>query len=245
MLNPAGKHIKISQSQIIESYNQALGSSDSLRDSDASYRWVLNKLKVKSGTKLIDIAFGQGILIKEAVSMGLDVYAVDVSATAAYKTSKELNYFKIMVSNGENLPFPAETFDFATNLGSLEHFINPEVGIQEVSRVIKPDGKAALLLPNSYYLVDLITKVLWKGYGPTHHQILERFATMNEWKELIEANGLKVERVFKYNFLFPQRKSDWAWYQKRLRRILPPLVGLVTPFNLSFSFLYICSPSFR
>lgn len=231
----------ISQKQIRDSYNDVYDSSDYLRDSDTSYRWVLDKLGVEKGTSVLDIACGHGILLKEAELKGLKCSGVDVSISAAKIASTTCPNSIIIVANGELLPFMDYSFDTITNLGSLEHFIHPEFGIQEIRRALKPGGKAAILLPNSYYLVDLILKVWRKGYGPNHRQILERFATVNEWKDLIEANGLKVNAIYKYNFFLPRTRSDWTWFIKHPRRLIPPLFRLFIPFNFSFSFLYVCS----
>ncbi|HKZ36799.1 MAG TPA: methyltransferase domain-containing protein [Chryseolinea sp.] len=231
----------ISPKQIRAAYNESYDSSDHLRDSDTSYRWVLEKLKVARGTALLDIACGHGVLLKEAELKGLHCTGVDISISAAKIASDSCPDSIVMVANGEHLPFMDQTFETITNLGSLEHFIYPEIGIQEICRILRPGGKVAILLPNSYYLGDLILKVWRKGYGPNHRQILERFATVNEWKDFIEANGLKVDAVHKYNFFLPKTRADWGWFRKHPRRLIPPLLGLVTPFNFSFSFLYICS----
>lgn len=231
----------ISQSKILDAYNKAYESSDYLRDSDVAYRWVLQKLRVKPGYELLDIACGHGVLIKEALLKGLRCSGIDISSTAVKIVARSLKDSKLIIANGEQLPYPNQTFDYVTNLGSLEHFLNPEQGIREISRVLKIGGKAAILLPNSYYLADLILKVWRKGYGPSHHQILERFATANEWKDFIELNGLKVNAVYKYNFLLPRSFDDWGWFRKHPKRLIPPLLGIFIPFNFSFSFLYICS----
>lgn len=233
--------IEPSQGQIIESYNTSFETTDNLRDSDTSYRWILEKLNVFQGAKLLDIACGFGVLLQEANLKGVNCSGLDISSTAARLVLKNLPDSKIIVANGEKLPYRNQSFDFVTNLGSLEHFINPEFGIREICRVLKPQGKAAILLPNGYYMMDLILNVLRRGYGPNHRQQLERFASVNEWKDFIELNGLRVEKVYKYNFFLPKRYSDWEWFRKHPRRIIPPLLSPFIPFNFSFSFLYICS----
>lgn len=232
-----------SSQEIRHSYNQAYSTSDFLRDSDASYRWVLKKLNVIPGKHLLDIAFGLGVLLKEASFRGLQVTGVEISSTAVQRVQEYLPSANLILADGESLPFSDSSFDYVTNLGSLEHFIHPETGIKEINRVLKPEGRAALLLPNAYYLPDLVLKVWLKGYGPSHHQILERFASVNEWKDLIEQNGLKVSKIYKYNFILPQNRHDWNWFFQRPKRLIPALVGIFIPFNFSFSFLYICKPS--
>lgn len=229
--------------EVRNAYNQSYSESDFLRDTDASYRWVLNKLGVVPGKHLLDIAFGLGILLKEAHLKGLHVTGIEISSTAAQIVQRSLPFARLVLADGEALPFANATFDYVTNLGSLEHFLHPERGIQEIIRVLKPDGRAAILLPNAYYLPDLILKVWLKGYGPNHHQIVERFAAANEWRDYLEQNGLQVQKIYKYNFMLPQNLRDWNWFARHPRRLIPPLLGLFIPFNFSFSFLYICKPT--
>ena len=138
-------------------------------------------------------------------------------------------------------PFPSSTFDYVTNLGSLEHFKDPFVGLSEMYRVLKPNGKAVILLPNSYYLVDIIWTVLRTGNPPSHEQQIERFATYREWQNQIENSHFQILEAYKYNFCFPKSVRDLQWYFQRPRKILNLMVAPFIPFHLSYSFLFILS----
>jgi hypothetical protein len=70
--------------------------------------------------------------------------------------------------------------------------------------------------------------------------VLERFATFREWYDLLAEGGLVVEKAYKYNFAFPRSLFDMGWYRRHPLKLLPMLLGPLTPFNLSYSFLYIC-----
>jgi hypothetical protein len=124
-------------------------------------------------------------------------------------------------------------------LGSLEHYTNILQGAQEMARIAKPNGKVAVLLPNSYYLADILWWVWRTGYGPSHQQPLERFSTVGEWKDLLAEGGIETLRVHAYNFRFPLSAADWRWYQKRPRKILNLMIAPLVPFNLAYCFLFI------
>ena len=227
---------------VMSAYDREYASSDLFRDSDVLYRWVLDKLSPQRGSRLLDIAFGLGVLLKHALRRYIACIGIDLSITAALQVSKELPGSHLLVANGEQLPFPDHYFDYITNLGSLEHFIHPDKGLQEMHRVLHKEGRAAILLPNSYYLMDILQKVLLSGSAPTHHQLIERFATYRQWKRLIEENGFYVQASYKYNFFLPRNRGDWDWFLKHPKRLVPPLLAPFIPFYLSFSFLYICTP---
>lgn len=225
--------------KIIDSYNKIYHESKRLLEMPSFYTWVLGHLHPEANKSLLDVATGFGSLPLFARELKLNATGVDISFHAI-KQAKSYKNDQLAVCDGEVLPFTENSFDYVTNLGSLEHFMHPSMGIQEIQRVLKPLGKAAIFLPNSYYLVDIIRNVVMKGYGPTHNQPIERFATINEWKDLIENNGLKTLKIFRYNILFPRSKEDWNYIKTKPKRLLASIASPFIPFNLSYSFLYIC-----
>ena len=231
---------KTSKEEIVKSYNEIHASTNRLLETLSFYRWVLKKLDTEPGAELLDIATGLGRLLEVANEFGLWGYGVDISIKAVERARAEHNQSCICVGDGETLPFKDSSFDYVTNLGSLEHFLDIRAGVKEMCRVLKRNGLAAVFLPNSYYLVDIIRDVWWRGYGPSHGQIVERFATKLEWRDILVANGLTVIQTYKYNFFFPKNKLDWQAIKSHPYRILRPLIAPLIPFNLSYSFLFIC-----
>ena len=84
---------------------------------------------------------------------------------------------------------------------------------------LRPAGEAWLLLPNSYYSGD-IWRVIRTGYGPDHHQPVERFGTINEWRDFLGQNGLQVGGIDPYN--------RFKWWKRLL------------PRGLAYHFLFRC-----
>jgi ubiquinone/menaquinone biosynthesis C-methylase UbiE len=202
----------------------------------------LDKLDPEPAKRLLDIACGEGHLLRFALKQGLRVNGVDFSKQAISSAYHNLGTPTVVVGDAEKLPYADYSFDYATNLGSLEHFVSPERGLAEMRRVLTPDGTAALVLPNSYYLLDIFWHVWRRGYPVTHRQVIERFATYGEWRDLIQNNGFRVVRAYKYNLRFPRTLSDLRWYWKFPRKTIYFLLSPFTPFNLSYSFLFICKP---
>lgn len=228
----------ISRKRVVASYDQHYRQLGVLRESDAFYTWVLRKLGVQKNTKLLDVACGEGHLVRLAIQRGVDAIGVDFSNNAALTAHSQTKVISI-VGDGQALPFLDATFDYVTNIGSLEHFFDPVEGLREMRRVLHHEGKIALLLPNSFYLVDIIWHVWRTGYSVSHKQMIERFATKNEWNDLIEGEGFRVLKTYKYNMAFPHTRADFEWYRTHLRKILYLLVAPFMPTNLSYSFLYI------
>jgi SAM-dependent methyltransferase len=190
---------------------------------------------------LLDVACGEGHLIRFARQRGVEAFGIDFSLNASLRAQLNVGSPVVALADGEALPFPDGSFDYVMNLGSLEHFLNPLRGVQEVRRLLRHEGQAAFLLPNSYYLADIIWHVWRTGYGVSHRQLLERFATFREWADLLEQGGLRVKKASRYNFCFPRSCDDWRWYLERPQRLLNLLIAPFVPFNLSYSFLYVCT----
>ncbi len=233
-------HQALEKQQVIDSYNNIFNSSDRLQEMPSYYTWVLKHLCAKKEGLLLDIATGLGSILIDSEKIGLKPIGIDISITAIRRLKEADPNSRALLGDGETLPFADSSFDYVTNLGSLEHFLDPTKGIREISRLLKDNGLAAIFVPNSYYLIDIIRNVLIKGYGPTHDQPIERFATKNEWGDLIKENGLQLEKIYPYNFLFPKNKTDWDFIKHKPKKIIASMFSFMIPVNLSYSFLYIC-----
>ncbi len=125
------------------------------------------------------------------------------------------------------------------SLGCLEHYVNPDKGVKEIQRVLKSDGTAIIMLPNTYQFGEIM-KVLFAGVGSEQWQILERHATKEQWKEFLEGNGLKVTKIFRYN-KYPEFFQKGTFKVKSIRKFITvTLIRYLAPFNLAQQFVYIC-----
>lgn len=225
--------------EISRLYDQRFAEGD-FHESESFYKWVLKCLDPTPEKALLDVSCGEGHLLKWASRLyDVRVWGIDISKVALALSLQNVDRVKLSRCDGINLPFPNDTFHYITNLGSLEHYMDILQGIQEMARVLRPDGKVAILLPNSYYLADVIWRVWRTGYGPSHQQPLERFATVGEWSDMLSKGGIEVIHAYAYNFHFPTSCRDWQWYQERPRRFLNLLIAPFVPFNLSYCFLFI------
>ena len=201
---------------------------------------MLGLMDVKSGL-VLDVACGLGYLLDIAEERGAKAFGLDISRMALQKSKQEKSTRKVVEGNGEHLPWPDETFDYVTCLGSLEHFINPELGAQEIARVLKPGGKAAIMLPNSHHIQAIYNVYKTGGILP-ELQDFERFATRVEWQAFLEENGLAVQSVHKYNVGFSRffkkgREGFWYTYNVLFRLFKDAWI----PLHLSFALTFICT----
>lgn len=218
------------EEELKESYD-AIWSETTMEEDDSFYEWIAELLNIQSDRVLLDVGYGSGQMLKFAAKRGAKTYGTDISEVAK-KIAKANSPESILeVFSGEKLLYKTDAFDYVTCLGVLEHMIHPEVGVQEIARVVKPDGKVIISLPNKWYWYDVL-RGMTKGVDAYQGQELERYYPVEEAKDLMEDNGLRVERVI------PFCKELWetgplAWvYGKFIRKLVP--------VNASYEPLYVC-----
>lgn len=104
---------------------------------------ILNAAHVESGTRLLDVATGPGIVAAAAAERGAIPVGADVSDKMIDEAKRRFPAIEFHVADAAELPFPAESFDAITiNLG-LFLMGEPERALRECHRVLRPGGRLA------------------------------------------------------------------------------------------------------
>ncbi|MBM3149595.1 MAG: class I SAM-dependent methyltransferase [Chloroflexi bacterium] len=205
----------------------------------------MDLLEAKPGSRLLDIGSGGGHLLAHAYGRKIIAYGVDISIEALQRSHRIYQMTNIIQAAAEELPFPNETFDYITCLGSLEHFYDPQSALLEMRSVLKkPQGQACIVVPNLWSFLAVM-RGWYHGVGITHRQESERFYSLVEAQSLLTQNGFIIEQVFGYHkpqSCYNEEKSQKAGVLNRLyhltyrywRRLLPP--------TAAYAFVFICRP---
>ena len=144
-----------------DEWHSASGEVKEVKKQDLKhYLTMLNLLNPEPGKKLLDVGCGKGVFLFLASKMGLQTYGIDISKVAVDIARRVSHTSEIRVGLGEELPWDDNSFDYVTCLGSLEHFLDPAKGVKEMARVLKPDGRALILVPNSFFIGHIY---IWLG----------------------------------------------------------------------------------
>jgi SAM-dependent methyltransferase len=222
-------------------YERIYSGESAIRLRDGFYRWILGLLDAEPGVRFLDVACGQGRLLKEAVRSGIESYGIDISRSAIETARQLVPDATLMVSDGERIPYEDHSFDRVSCIGSIEHYHSPEKGIQEIARVLKPGGRACIHLPN---LFGLFWNVLWvwrTGDICVDEQPIQRYGTRVSWESLLRDNGLRVLEVRKHIRVFPSSLYDLGWYARHPKSLLYLLLTPFVPVNLCNSFVFLCT----
>jgi len=102
---------------------------------------------VGSGKKVLDIGCGFGYLGKLLIGTGNEVYGVDIAEEALKKAAED--GIKTRVANVESeIPFADSSFDVVVAAEIIEHLRDTDRFLEEIHRILKPDGFLVLTTPN-------------------------------------------------------------------------------------------------
>lgn len=151
--------------------------------------------------KLLDVGSGNCwplILIKEkypntditALDMSLELFA---NAQLLFAT-KKIKGVKMTCGGFDKLPFKNETFGVVTAFASLHHALNLEIVLNEIYRVLKPEGilyfarePVASMFPPLKLIETFMFSRKERKEGAT-----EKIYTLKEWKEYLSKSGFEI-----------------------------------------------------
>ena len=221
------------QYQELQAEYDRLFTTEPIRDEDRGYRWLAEQLflRKKNIARLLDVACGGGFFLRQAfgVSSKSLYLGVDLSGKGLEIARKELPKGRFLLSLGETLPFKSESIDAITCLGSLEHFLDIPKALREMKRVLSKDGVLLVLVPNLFWYKDLLA-VFFTGDRKERNQTHEKFALLEEWRRILESEGLSVTHVAKYNGIAKSKFKQW-------------LKDCLIPLNFSYHFAFFCQRS--
>lgn len=124
------------------------------------------------------------------------IYGCDASPDTVAKASLCGIYEEAVVADARKLPYPDAFFLSAFSNCVLEHIQEDEKVVSEISRVLKPGGIFIFTVPSEHFKANL------SGKSNKEIEELDRrlehyhYRTLDEWKEITERCGLRIEKSF-------------------------------------------------
>ena len=108
------------------------------------------------GRGVLEIGLGYGTLGQYIAERGAVYHGLDIAPTPVEMMRHRLRMLdqeaddRVLEGSALDIPFPSETFDFVYSIGCLHHTGDLERSFAEVYRVLKPRGRAVLMIYNRY-----------------------------------------------------------------------------------------------
>jgi ubiquinone/menaquinone biosynthesis C-methylase UbiE len=134
------------------------------------------------GKKVLEIGLGNGADGVMFALNGADYTGVDLTETALNATRRHFAFMGLKGTfqreSAEQLSFPGETFDWVYSHGVLHHTPDTQRAIDEVRRILKPGGRAIIMLYHKHsfnYFVRIM------GYMRSR-LLIRILSRMGRWK---------------------------------------------------------------
>lgn len=200
-----------------------------------SYAYVYLSNHVK-GKDVLDLGcntgYGSNILSQSARR----VVGVDVSKSAidiALKENSGSNTEFLLV-DGQNLPFNNNNFDVVVNCQVIEHIVDYKIFLDEMKRVLLPNGKAIFTTPNALLRLDPGMKP-WYQFHVREFDHVELKDLLDNYFGNVSIEGLFANEstyIFEKNRLNQlrekarkqQRKVPICKVKSKIRNLLPSII---------------------
>ncbi|MEX2237040.1 MAG: methyltransferase domain-containing protein [Dehalococcoidia bacterium] len=104
------------------------------------------------GGRVLDIACGAAGDVAQLVPNGWEAHGMEPSSTmlgfAREREAREGGEVRLVRGIAEALPYADDSFDRVMCKGSFDHFARPRAAIEEIRRVLRPNGRFVMSLAN-------------------------------------------------------------------------------------------------
>ena len=164
---------------------------------------LLDAAGVGSGTRVLDVGCGPGVVLAAALARGARPSGIDISPGMVAEARRRHPGLEIATADVTDLPFPDGAFGAAVGNFVLNHLPEPERAVAEVHRVLASGGGVALSLwdhPERARWLGLVSDALREeGIAPppsvADSPPSYRFADPLAMRAVLEGAGFSGARV--------------------------------------------------
>jgi SAM-dependent methyltransferase len=153
------------------------------------------------GKRVLDVGCGAGIDLMRFARGGAIVVGVDLCSSAVglarANFAQQRLHADLREADGEQLPFPDDTFDFVFAHGVVQYTPNARALVEECRRVLKPGGDAVFQAYNRISWLNALSKVMKVPLEHEDAPVLRRYSR-SEFRDLLR--GFRDVRVVEERF---------------------------------------------
>lgn len=151
--------------------------------------------------RILDIGCAHGFFLCAAARHDFEPYGVEL-VPEAVAHARRLG-LKVVPGDLLSARFPSAFFDVVTMLDVIEHLPDPVGQLEEVRRVLRPDGLLCLLTPNARQV--RVLGMRWKGFRQSFTHLL--FFDPHTIRKLLARTGFELMTVFTMQ---PNLETPWV-----------------------------------
>lgn len=155
-------------------------------------------LKNASRGSLLDIGCGSGFLLSQLDGKLGQLVGIDMCAEAVW-FGRRFTRAEMAVANAERLPFGNSTFDNIISTDTFEHIPDDAGAMQEVKRVLRPQGSFIIYVPSEEGVLSKTKFVHLFHESQANYLVDRRYYSVASLKKLVQDAGFKVDVVYYHN----------------------------------------------
>ena len=140
------------------------------------------------GRSVLEVGCGAGTDLVRFAKGGADVTGVDLAPTAIEMARANFEQQglrgRFEVADGEQLPFPDDSFDLVYAHGVVQYTANPQRLVDECRRVLRPGGEAILQVYNRISWLNALSTLMKVGLEHDDAPVLLKFS-LGEFRTLL------------------------------------------------------------
>ncbi len=171
---------------------------------------------------ILELGCGMGQLTAALHQKGLNITGSDISQTAIDFAAGKYPDIRWRVLGAERLPFEDECFDLVLSFDVLEHLHDVDCHLQDVRRILKPDGCYLLQTPNK--LSNIIFETLkhrslyWRTFHPSlqsYRHLRRRLRGHGFFPQFVKMNTMNAYTLKKLKTIgLPQAAVRWIDFRR-------------------------------
>jgi len=198
---------------------------------------LLMALGQVDGKHVCDIGCGKGLLAWELANRGARVSAIDISAEAVKVTRERNKEFggrvDVQQMDVSDLLYDDESFDLVTGIWILHH-LDTVKAAKEISRVLKPSGKAFFIEPLAHNPISNVwrrltpsmrTSTEWPLSYSEISEMSRHFSSVSYQEYALLTLLSSLVYLITYNHRFKKRSAEL------LARLEPPFLKVCKPLR--------------
>lgn len=195
------------------------GFAFGIRLKEKKLKKILISLGIEPQAAVLDIGCREGrFLNKLNAQYGAQGIGVDISNMQLQENAKNNPFANIYcAADAEAMPFRSNVFDFVFCFDVFEHLPNPHKCLSEISRVLKPKGRALIYAINSkdkytwhWFLRKISLSKIGVDKGEFEDHDRDNFIRIEDIAASSKAQNLHIEKVIFFHAFFTLA-FDEAW----------------------------------
>lgn len=165
------------------------------------WKWlVLKHLAIRDGFRpktILEVGCAGGHLsgLLAQIFPKAQITGVDVYGSAIKEAKKRFPNLNFKVADAHKLPFRTSSFDLVVSSETIEHVINPARMLEEISRVMRQNGRAIIEMDSG----SVLFRIVWNAWIRFGKGKVWKNAHLHPFKaaeldELIRSNGYFIKQ---------------------------------------------------